>query len=168
MKNKFAITLFASIFCFLSLAYAISLSGLMEKARKKYDKSARKVQNVVIEKEIQFYLHGNKLFQNTQKPIKAKTFIKGSKYRVETDMSSLTYAKGQEKTEGDKLITIFDGNDLWQINPYTGKSKIESSAQKKSNGNTMLWYYGLDKNAELSGYEMLEGKMCYLVSFQYF
>lgn len=79
-----------------------------------------------------------------------KMFKKGGKFRTEMDMGEF------------KMLTIYDGNDFWSVNPILGKMKL-SGAEANRQKQQADWWDTFGNTMKLSGTEMLNGRECYVL-----
>ncbi len=95
-------------------------------------------------------------------PSEIKMLKKGEKYRIEMKMS-MPEGAGMPAGMGDMTnIMIFDGKDLWSVNQFAGKTKIQADADA-AKGDQMSWWKDMPGNGKIIGSEKLADKDCYVV-----
>jgi outer membrane lipoprotein-sorting protein len=95
-------------------------------------------------------------------PSEIKMLRKGDKYRIEAKMS-MPEGAGMPEGMGDMTnIMIFDGKDLWSVNQFAGKTKIQADADA-AKGDQMSWWKDMPENGKIIGSEKVAGKDCYVV-----
>jgi outer membrane lipoprotein-sorting protein len=95
-------------------------------------------------------------------PSEVKMFKKGEKYRMEMKMN-MPEGAGMPAGMGDMTnIMIFDGKDLWSVNQFAGKTKIEADADA-AKGDQMSWWKDMPETGKIIGSEKIGDKDCYIV-----
>ncbi len=92
-------------------------------------------------------------------PSEVKMFTKGDKYRMESKMNM---PEGSGMPGSMESIMIFDGKDLWTINQFTGKQKLQMDAGASPN-KRISWWDDLPTKGKIIGSEKVGGKDCYIV-----
>lgn len=98
-------------------------------------------------------------------PSEIKMLMKGEKYRMETKMDMPGEASMPSGMTEMKNTIIFDGKDLWSINPFTGKQKLPAEANV-SNKNQMNWWKNMPENGKILGSEKVGDRDCYIVEIE--
>lgn len=106
------------------------------------------------------------------------TTSKGSQRTLEMKSYSKDFGKSQlsvytapARVEGDKILMLNDGDDIWFYTPKTDRVRhIASSAKKQkvqgsdfSYEDMEIWDYKTDFNSELSGTDKVDNYNCYKV-----
>jgi outer membrane lipoprotein-sorting protein len=90
-------------------------------------------------------------------PSEVKMFRKGDKYRIESKMK-MPEGSGMPEMMN---VMIFDGDALWSVNQFAGKTKISDDASTK--GDQMSWWEDMPTNGKIIGSEKIAGRDCYVV-----
>jgi outer membrane lipoprotein-sorting protein len=155
LKGKIA--LLASIMIlFPGISYAEDLAGIIKSAQAKYANYQKEVKDVTILQDTTMITDSGNM------PMQMKMYFKDPKFRAETKMTMSNNDTAQGMPAMETTI-IYDGKDLWMINPFMGKSKLpkgkENEYKDKSN-----WWSMISENSELIGSEKIEGRDCYIIS----
>jgi len=90
-------------------------------------------------------------------PSEVKMLRKDNKYRMETKMMMPEGSGMPDMTN----IMIYDGEALWSVNQFAGKTKISDDADTK--GDQLSWWKDMPENGKIIGSEKLGDKDCYVV-----
>lgn len=151
--TRFLLVVFSLFLC--SNVFALTWSNLKAQIGEKYAGFSSEVKDMEMTVEIES--KGMK----DKGPAESKMFMKGDKYRIETKIN-MPGGKTPEGMQSVKSIIIFDGKDLWSINPFTGKQKLPSE-ENTPRRNQIMWWKDLPANGEVLGTEEVGESVCYVV-----
>jgi len=139
--------------------FAVTWTELKAQIEAKYGSFSDEVKNMemVMESEIK----GMEGMQGPG-PSEIKMFRKGDKYRMEMKMNIPEGAGMPAEMRNMTNIMIFDGKDLWSINQFAGKTKIEADADA-AKGDQLSWWKDMPENGEIIGSEKVGDRDCYVV-----
>jgi outer membrane lipoprotein-sorting protein len=143
---------------FTGNVFALTWAELKSQIEAKYGSFSDEVKDMEMVMEME-----NKSMEKVQGPgpSEVKMFRKGDKYRMESKMT-LPKGSGMPEGMGDMTnIMIYDGECLWSVNQFAGKTKISDDAGAK--GDQMSWWEDMPTNGKIIGSEKVGNKDCYIV-----
>ncbi|MBN1695143.1 outer membrane lipoprotein-sorting protein [candidate division WOR-3 bacterium] len=160
LKSKFSKCFLIVLCLFVSVnVFALTWAELKAQIEAKYSSFSDEVNDMEMVMEAE-----TKAMEGMQGPgpSEIKMFRKGNKYRMEMKMS-MPEGAGMPAGMGDMTnIMIFDGKDLWSVNQFAGKTKIEADADA-AKGDQMNWWKDMPENGKIIGSEKIGDKDCYVV-----
>ncbi len=155
LRRKFSKCLLFVLCLFVTgNVFAITWAELKAQIEAKYGSFSDEVKDMEMELEIES--KGMEKMQGPG-PSEVKMFRKGDKYRMESKMKMPAGSGMPEMTN----IIIYDGNALWSINQFAGKTKMSDDASTQ--GDQLSWWEDMPENGKIIGSEKLENRDCYLV-----
>ena len=136
--------------------FALTWDELKAKIEKKYAGFSDEV------KDMEILMETESKAMKEMAPSEIKMFKKGDKFRMEAKIS-MPEGTGMSAEMGEmKNIVIFDGEDLWTINNFTGKQKLPSD-DNVGTRDQLNWWEDLPEKGKIVGSEKIGERDCYIV-----
>lgn len=175
---KYKVRLFLFFVMCLSVSssvFALTWTELKAQVEAKYKDFFNEIKDMSLVMEVETNVMGKVVGDQGEKtdnqkgmehmgPSEVMMFMKGEKYRIETKMS-FPGGSGMPAVTDMKTILIFDGKDLWTVNPITGKQKLPAEANV-SVRNQMNWWKDIPEKGKILGSEKVGIWDCYIVETQ--